>query len=163
MAKIKRSNNALQNTRTQNTKDCTTRTHKALFDLFILAIVLPVLLWMVSSRAKDYEIGICCFSAKHTALMGKSKDWLARNPNNVSTWDDMLTWYLQTRLVLILITHLVSSNFIVFSVLWFTALITALVSSNYIVMTWKIFHFLVNTKGVIKILKSLKKYRQHNG
>ena len=40
---------------------------------------------------QDYEIGICCFSAKHTALMGKSKDWLARNQNNVSSLDDMLT------------------------------------------------------------------------
>jgi hypothetical protein len=27
----------------------------------------------------DYEIGICCFSAKHAALRKKGKDWLARN------------------------------------------------------------------------------------
>jgi hypothetical protein len=37
----------------------------------------------------DYEIGICCFSAKHAALRRKSKDLLARNQNNVSEWIDM--------------------------------------------------------------------------
>ena len=42
-----------------------------------------------SGQTKDYEIGICCFSAKHTALMRKSKDWLARNQDNVSEWGDM--------------------------------------------------------------------------
>ena len=26
-------------------------------------------------QTKDYEIGICCFSAKHAALRRKSKDW----------------------------------------------------------------------------------------
>ena len=44
-----------------------------------------------SSQTNDYEIGICCFSAKHTALRRKSKDWLARNQNNVSEWSDMST------------------------------------------------------------------------
>ena len=33
---------------------------------------------------KDYKIGICCFSAKHTALRRKSKDWLSGNQINVS-------------------------------------------------------------------------------
>ena len=33
-----------------------------------------------SCKTEDNEIGICCFSAKHT----NSKDWLARNQNNVS-------------------------------------------------------------------------------
>jgi hypothetical protein len=28
-------------------------------------------------KAKDYKIGICCFSAKDAALRRKSKDWLA--------------------------------------------------------------------------------------
>ena len=37
----------------------------------------------------DYEIGICCFYAKHTALRGKSKDLLARNQDNVSELGDM--------------------------------------------------------------------------
>ena len=35
-------------------------------------------------QSKDSNIGICCFSAKHAALRRKSKDWLARNQNNVS-------------------------------------------------------------------------------
>jgi hypothetical protein len=33
---------------------------------------------------KDNNIGICCFSAKHAVLSRKSKNWLARNQNNVS-------------------------------------------------------------------------------
>ena len=40
-------------------------------------------------QAKDYKIGIACFSAKHAALKSKSKDWLACNENNVSEWSDM--------------------------------------------------------------------------
>jgi len=38
------------------------------------------------SQINDNEIGICCFSAKHAALRRKSKDWSARNQNNVSEW-----------------------------------------------------------------------------
>jgi hypothetical protein len=30
-------------------------------------------------QTKYYEIDICCFSAKHAALMRKSKNWLSRN------------------------------------------------------------------------------------
>ena len=37
-----------------------------------------------SGQIKDYEIG-----AKHAVLRRKSKDWLARNQNNVSEWSDM--------------------------------------------------------------------------
>jgi hypothetical protein len=37
-----------------------------------------------SGQTKDYAIGICCFSAKHTVLMRKSKDWLACNQDNGS-------------------------------------------------------------------------------
>jgi hypothetical protein len=44
-----------------------------------------------SGQTKDYKIGISCFSAKHAALRRKSKDWLARNQNNVSEWSDMST------------------------------------------------------------------------
>ena len=44
-----------------------------------------------SSQSKDYKIGICCFSAKHKILRTKSKDWLARNQDNVSEWSDMST------------------------------------------------------------------------
>ena len=44
-----------------------------------------------SGQTKDYKIGICCFSAKHTALRSKSKDWWAPNQNNMSEWSDMST------------------------------------------------------------------------
>ena len=40
-------------------------------------------------QTKDYKISICCFSTKHAALRRKSKDWLARNQDNVSEWGDM--------------------------------------------------------------------------
>ena len=42
-----------------------------------------------SGQTKDYKIGICYFSAKLAALRRKSKDWLARNQNNVSGWGNM--------------------------------------------------------------------------
>jgi hypothetical protein len=42
-----------------------------------------------SGQTKDYKIGICCFSTKHAALKGKSKDWLAQNQYNVSEWGNM--------------------------------------------------------------------------
>jgi hypothetical protein len=42
-----------------------------------------------SGQTKDYAIGICCFSAKQSALRSKSKDWLTRDQNNVSEWSDM--------------------------------------------------------------------------
>jgi len=38
---------------------------------------------------KDYEIGICCFSAWPVPLRIKSKDWLARNHDNVSECIDI--------------------------------------------------------------------------
>ena len=44
-----------------------------------------------SGQTKDYEIGICCFSAKHAALRRKSKNCLARNLDNVSEWVDKST------------------------------------------------------------------------
>ena len=44
-----------------------------------------------SVQTKDYNIGICCFFAKHAALRRKSKDWLAGNQNNVSMWSDIST------------------------------------------------------------------------
>ena len=37
-----------------------------------------------SGLTKDYEIGICCFSAKHAPIRNNSKDWLACNQDNVS-------------------------------------------------------------------------------
>ena len=44
-----------------------------------------------SGQAKDYSIGMCCFSAKHASLLRKSKDCLARNQNNVPEWSDIST------------------------------------------------------------------------
>ena len=44
-----------------------------------------------SGQTKEYKIGICCFSTKHAAFRRKSKDWLARNQDNVSKWGDMST------------------------------------------------------------------------
>ena len=50
-------------------------------------------------QTKEFKIGICCFSAKNAALRRKSKNWLARNQNNVSEWSDISTERL-------LLTHL---------------------------------------------------------
>ena len=36
-----------------------------------------------SGQTKDSKMDICFFSAKHTALRRKNKDWLARNQDNV--------------------------------------------------------------------------------
>ena len=44
-----------------------------------------------SGQTNEYNIGMCCFSAKHATLRRKSKDWLAQNHNNVSEWSDMST------------------------------------------------------------------------
>ena len=44
-----------------------------------------------SGQTKDYKIGICCFSAKHTALRRNSKDLFAQNQNNVTEWSEMST------------------------------------------------------------------------
>jgi hypothetical protein len=40
-----------------------------------------------SGQTKNYDIGICCFSAKQSALKRSSTDWLPRNQDNVSEWD----------------------------------------------------------------------------
>ena len=42
-----------------------------------------------SGQPKDYKIGICYFSARHTASRRKGKYWLAQNQDNVSEWGDM--------------------------------------------------------------------------
>ena len=44
-----------------------------------------------SGPTKDYTINVCCLSAKHAALRRKSKDWVSRNNENVSKWNDMST------------------------------------------------------------------------
>jgi hypothetical protein len=42
-----------------------------------------------SGQNKDYAIFFIYFFAKHTLLMSTSKDWLVRNQNNASKWNDM--------------------------------------------------------------------------
>ena len=51
--------------------------------------VLTVNAVQIMGQPKDYSIGTCCFSGKRPALMRKSKDWLARNQNNVPEWIDI--------------------------------------------------------------------------
>ena len=57
----------------------------------IIFLSMPLNIPLIDFQTKDYEIGICCFSAYHAALRRKNKDWLARNQNNVSEWGDMST------------------------------------------------------------------------
>ena len=42
-----------------------------------------------SRQFKDYEIGICCFSAKNAALRKRSNEWLTCIQDNMSKWCDM--------------------------------------------------------------------------
>ncbi len=42
-----------------------------------------------SGQTKYCKIDSFCFSAKHEVLTRKSKDWLTRNQDNVSDWDEM--------------------------------------------------------------------------
>jgi hypothetical protein len=46
-------------------------------------------------KPKTIKFGICCLSAKHTVLHAglrrKSKYWLARCPDNVCKWNELLT------------------------------------------------------------------------
>ena len=41
-----------------------------------------------SGQTKDYQINICCLSAKHAALRRKNKDWSPYR-DNVFEWGDM--------------------------------------------------------------------------
>ena len=45
-----------------------------------------------SGQTKDYENGICCFSAKHTSVRSKNKDWFSRSQDNVFECSDMSTY-----------------------------------------------------------------------
>ena len=46
-----------------------------------------------SGYPKDYNTGICYFSAEYAVLRGKSKDWSARKQNNVLKCSGMSTHY----------------------------------------------------------------------
>ena len=39
-------------------------------------------------QTKHYQIGICCFYAKHAALRSKNKNWLDQNQDNVYEWGE---------------------------------------------------------------------------
>ena len=54
-------------------------------------MVSVLVLTALSGQTKAYKIVICCFSAKHTALGSKRKDWLARNRDDTPEWSDMST------------------------------------------------------------------------
>ena len=60
-----------------------------------------------TGQTKDYKISICCFSAKHTALRSKSKDWLAQNQDNKSGWTEMSTRRLWASIINIQLSVLV--------------------------------------------------------
>ena len=72
-----------------------------IFKLFLIQRINGVMVSVLSSsvvdrglkqgQTKDYEIGICWFSAMNVALRSKIKDWLARNQINVPEWWDMST------------------------------------------------------------------------
>jgi hypothetical protein len=55
-----------------------------------------------AGQIEDYKISICCLSAKHAALRRKSKDWFARNLDNVCEWAD--TWPTHDYLVMCIVT-----------------------------------------------------------
>ena len=42
-----------------------------------------------SVQTKDYQLVFVAYNAKQAELRRKSKDWLARNQDNVSEWSDM--------------------------------------------------------------------------
>jgi hypothetical protein len=44
-----------------------------------------------SYKTTDDNIGMCCFSSKHSELRSKSKDLLARNLDNLSEVSDIYT------------------------------------------------------------------------
>ena len=57
-------------------------------------LMISILPSSMSRQTKEYTIGIWYFSANHTPLRSKNKDWLAQNQDNVSEWSSMSTWLL---------------------------------------------------------------------
>ena len=48
--------------------------------------------WVRESRSgqtKDYQLAFVAYITKHADIRRKSKDWLARNQDNMSEWSDM--------------------------------------------------------------------------
>ena len=67
---------------------CVNRIDDAMVSMLVSSTVVPAF-EPRSDQTKDYNIGICCISAKHTALRRKSTYWLARIQDNLSKWGDM--------------------------------------------------------------------------
>jgi hypothetical protein len=75
------------------------KTYISLCDVTSLMFMIFILIYIPKSPNQNtvftgYEIiqsEQTSFFAKHAALRRKSKDWLARNQNNVSEWSDMST------------------------------------------------------------------------
>jgi hypothetical protein len=111
-----------------------------------------------SGQTKDYKIGICCFSAEHTALRRKNQDWLSRNQDNVSEWGDMsicrllFQWTSTIKIELsVLPVGLVQAELIIIS------LIINLFSSWY---SWKIAELALNNNH--SLTHSLYLPQKHN-
>ena len=51
--------------------------------------MLKVYNFRIKSGIGKWSIHTCCYFAMHAVLRGKSKNWLARNQDNVSEWGDM--------------------------------------------------------------------------
>ena len=54
--------------------------------VMVCVLALSVVDWGFEPRScqpKDYEIGNCCFTAKHETIRRQSKDWMTKNPDNV--------------------------------------------------------------------------------
>ena len=53
-----------------------------------------------SGKTKNYEIGICCFSAKHRVLRNKKKDQLALSQDNATVEEHIYLDYCFSELAL---------------------------------------------------------------
>ena len=52
---------------------------------------------LCSGQAKDYKIGICCFSAKHVVLSSKISLVGPENKDKMSEWGNMSTYMTNTK------------------------------------------------------------------
>jgi hypothetical protein len=108
-------------------------------------------------QTKHYAICICCFSAKHTALRRKSKDWLAWNQDCVSEWGDMsirwllLQWVSTMKIQLSMVYF--KADLIIISLIWCTTLIikqACIALNSWVIWSCKAstFVFVINKKFV---------------
>ena len=83
----------------------------------------------------NYEIGILCFSAKHTALRSKNNDLLGRNQNNLLELSRLLFQWASTIKIL-------------FSVLDIIIIISSKYNLILPLYSWKIAHFVKQKKTI---------------